>query len=176
MSADYITPEVLALIGAKSEWVEASNPVESSEVRRFCHATMDANPKYWNAAAMPAARYGGAVAPLAMPVHAFRRHASDPEDPLDAMSDPDFDGVSRTRRVGLPKVPVPLPGILNGGYEYEFYSHALIGERVLRRSSYRDIYQKDGKSGPLVFVVIEDEYVTQDGRPLLKAATTTIMR
>lgn len=175
MSVDYITSEVLALIGTKTEWVEASDPVQSSEVRRFCHAVMDSNPKYWNAA-MSASRYGGPVAPLAMPVHAFRRRADDPNDPLDAMSDPDFDGVSRARRVGLPEIPVPLPGILNGGYEYEFYGHALIGDRILRRSGYRDIYQKDGKSGPLVFVVVEDEYVTQDGRPLLKATSTTIMR
>ena len=31
---------------------------------------------------------------------------------------------------GLPKVPIPLAGILNGGYEYEFYSYARLGEII----------------------------------------------
>jgi hypothetical protein len=70
---------------------------------------------------------------------------------------------------------MPLSGILNGGYEYEFYSYARVGDRILCRSAYRDIYQREGKSGPLVFVVIEDEYKTSDGRPLLKSVNITIM-
>jgi len=69
-----------------------------------------------------------------------------------------------------------LAGILNGGYEYEFCSYAKVGERIRCRSAYRDIYQRQGKSGPMVFVVIEDEYVAGDGRLLLKSINTQIMR
>jgi hypothetical protein len=43
MQPDYITEEVRALIGARSEWAEACHPVENSEVRRFFQATMDCN-------------------------------------------------------------------------------------------------------------------------------------
>jgi hydroxyacyl-ACP dehydratase HTD2-like protein with hotdog domain len=78
--------------------------------------------------------------------------------------------------MGLPKLPIPLLRVLNGGYEYEFYSHAKLGDRILRRSTYKDIFQREGKAGTLVFVVIEDEYATQEGRSLLKAASTTILR
>ncbi|MFI4987587.1 MAG: MaoC family dehydratase N-terminal domain-containing protein, partial [Alphaproteobacteria bacterium] len=60
--------------------------------------------------------------------------------------------------------------------EYEFYSYPQVGERVVCRSRYRDIYQREGKTGPLVFVVIEDEYATKDGRPLLKSINAQIMR
>ena len=109
-------------------------------------------------------------------MHAFRRRPEEVADPFDNRSDPEFDGTGRYMRPGLPKVPVPLAGILNGGYEYEFYSYAKVGERIRCRSVYRDIYQRQGKSGPMVMVVIEDEYAASDGRLLLKSINTQIMR
>ncbi len=106
----------------------------------------------------------------------FRHPLSDPADPLDRPGDADFDGVARHLRSDLPPVPIALPRVVNGGYDHEFYSHVRIGERVLRRTRYRDIYQREGKSGPMVFVVIEDEYRTADGRPLQRSSNTQIMR
>jgi hypothetical protein len=176
MSTNYITDEVRAIIGARSDWFEACHPVQEGEVRRFFQATMDPKPRYWDEKWAAASRYGKPVAPPAFAVHAFRRKPDDLHDPLDSMGDPDFDGVSRAMRPGLPNVPVPLSGILNGGYEYEFYSYAKVGERIRCRSTYRDIYQRDGKSGPMVFVLVEDEYATADGRPLLKSMNINIMR
>jgi hypothetical protein len=176
MSHNYITDEVRAIIGAQSEWIEACHPVQESEIRRFFQATMDYKPRYWDPKWAAESRYGKPVAPPAFAVHAFRRPEQDSHDPLDSMDDPDFDGVSRAMRAGLPKVPVALSGILNGGYEYEFYSYPVVSERIRCRSTYRDIYQREGKSGPMVFVLVEDEYVTGDGRPLLKSINTNIMR
>lgn|GEM_PF-5823446 len=43
-------------------------------------------------------------------------------------------------------------------------------------STYRDIYQRDGRSGPMVFVVIEDTYRTVGGELLLRVANTNILR
>jgi MaoC dehydratase-like protein len=176
LPADYITAEVRALIGQQSPWIEACHPVEASEVRRFFQAIMDQHPRYWDEAYASRSRTGGTVAPPAFPVHAFRRPPNALDDPLDNRSDPEFDGTGRFMRQGLPKVPVPLSGILNGGYEYEFFSYARVGERILARSTYRDIYQRQGKSGPMVLVVIEDEYRTSSERPLLRAINTQIMR
>jgi hypothetical protein len=51
-----------------------------------------------------------------------------------------------------------------------------VGERIVVRSRYQDIYQRDGRSGTMVFVVVEDEYATADGRPLLRSLNTNIMR
>jgi len=176
MSKNYITAEVKAIIGAQSEWVEACHPVQESEIRRFFQATMDPHPRYWDAKWAAESRYGKPVAPPAFAVHAFRRPADAMVDPLDLMDDPDFDGVSRALRPWLPKVPVPLPGILNGGYEYEFYSYAKVGERIVSRSRYKDIFQREGKSGPMVMVLVEDEFTTSDGRPLLTSTNNNIMR
>jgi hypothetical protein len=176
MPVDYITQEVRSIIGKASAWIEASHPVETSEVRRFFQATMDPDRRYWDTVNAGKSRYGATVAPLGFPVHAFRRPPEEVADPFDNRSDPEFDGTGRYMRLGLPKVPVPLSGVLNGGYEYEFYSYAKVGERIHCRSTYRDIYQRNGKSGTMVFVIIEDEYATADGRPLLKSLNTQIMR
>src|ERR1019366_7948632 len=123
MSHNYITDEVRTIIGAQSNWVDAPHPVQESEIRRFFHATMDPKPRYWDEKWAAGSRYGKPVAPPAFAVHAFRRSQEDTRDPLDLMDDPDFDGVSRAMRPGLPNVPVALSGILNGGYEYEFYTY-----------------------------------------------------
>jgi hydroxyacyl-ACP dehydratase HTD2-like protein with hotdog domain len=176
MTVDHITPEVRGIIGPWSEWIEAGHPLESSELRRFHQATMDPARRYWDEAYAESSRYAGIVAPPALPVHAFRRPAASLEDPFDNRADPEFDGSGRFMRPGLPKVPVPLAGILNGGYEYEFYSYARLGDTIRCRSRYKDIVQKTSKAGPMVLVVIEDEYATGDGRPLLKSINTQIMR
>lgn len=175
MSRDYITDDVLRIIGTRSDWVEACHAVEESEVRRFVQATMNPDPVHRDAARAAASRYGRPVAPPAFPYHAFRRPPDDMVDPLDRMQDPDFDGVSRTMRPGLPPVPVPLPGILNGGFAYEFYRYVHIGERILCRSRYQDIYQREGRSGVLVFVLVHDEYATGDEQPLLAVTNTVIL-
>lgn len=173
---EYITDAVRAVIGARSPWIEAGHLVETSEVRRFFQAIMDPNRRYWDAAYAAETRYGTPVAPPGFPVHAFRRRAEEIDDPFDSRSDPEYDGSGRYMRPGLPKVPVPLSGILNGGYEYEFCSYAKVGERIRCRSTYRDIYQRQGKTGPMVMVVIEDEYAAGGDRLLLKSVNTQIMR
>ncbi len=174
MSINYITDEVRAVIGAETERVEATHPVEASEVRRFHHATIDPSPRYWDAEWAAGSRYGGVVAPPAFPTHAFRRKPDSP-DPLDAMDEPDFDGVSRSFN-GLPKVNVPLPRLVNGGYEYELYRYARLGETVFRKSRYKDITQREGRTGPMVLIIIEEIYTTEAGELLLKSTNTQILR
>jgi hypothetical protein len=170
---DYITPEVKALIGAEASPVEACLPVEGSEIRRFHQALVDDAPRHRDPAA--AIRYGGTVAPTGFPVHAFRRPKADP-DPLDAMEQPDHDGVDRRLRPGLPEVLVPLKRLMNGGYEYELYRHARPGERIVLRSRYADIYQRNGRTGPIVFAVIDGTYDTGRGEMLLRSINTMSLR
>lgn len=172
---NYITAEVRKLVGARSDWTEAYHEVQSSELRRFFQATMDAHPRYWNEEWIEKSRYSRPVAPPAFAVHSFRAEPGLP-DPLGAMDDPEFDGVSRAMRPGLPALPIPLSGILNGGYEYQFFSYAEVGERIKFRSSYKDIVQRTGRSGEMVLITIFDEYQTTTGRPLLNVNNTMIMR
>ncbi|MBR0667213.1 MaoC family dehydratase [Roseomonas hellenica] len=172
---ELISDAARALIGTRSDWAEACHPVEASEARRFFQAIMDDSPRYRSEAA--GSRYGGPVAPPGFPVHAFRRPASDATDPLEGRGDPEFDGSSRLLRHHLPRLPIALEGVLNGGYEYEFFSYARVGERIFSRSTYRDLRQREGRSGPMVLVIIEDEYAAgTELRPLLRSIATTIIR
>lgn len=171
---DLVTAEARALIGVQSDWVPATHPVEPSELRRFIHATMDGNARH-----LPGGepRYGGQVAPQGYPAHAYRRAAADATDPLEGHGDPEFDGKTRILRWHLPRMPIPLSGVLNGGYEYEFFSLARVGETIWCRSRYRDVQQKQGRSGAMVIVTIDDEYAAGDERrPLFRSTTNLIIR
>jgi hydroxyacyl-ACP dehydratase HTD2-like protein with hotdog domain len=173
---DYITSDVKALIGVEGPLEETAHPVEASEVRRFQHACLDTSPRHWNADYAARSRYKGLVAPPTFPVFAFRRHFDTP-DPLDAMQDnPDHDGHGIKAFRNLPPPPIPLRRILNGGYKYCFYRFAGLGERIFRKSRYRDIYQKNGRSGPMVLLVIDDIYLGGDKTPLLLSTQTIILR
>lgn len=174
--ANYITDQVKQLIGRETDWVEACDPVEQGAIRRFHQAVMDDDPIFWSQAEAAATRYRGIVAPPLFPLHAFRRPPGTP-DPLSRVAgDPDFDGVTRDFGLGLPPVPVPLPRLLNGGNQVEVYQLARLGDRVRAKSKYVDIYQKDGKSGVLVFILVETVYANQKGEPLMKALQTHILR
>lgn len=172
---DLVTDAARGLIGVQSGWVETTHPVEASELRRFMHATLDSSPRHRPGYVGP--RHDGPVAPLGFPVHAFRRPAEQDWDPLEGHGDPEFDGHSRLIRQHLPRMPVPLSGVLNGGYEYEFFSHARLGERIFCRSAYRGVIQRQGRSGPMVIVTVDDEFAAgEERRPLLRCTTNLILR
>jgi len=84
--------------------------------------------------------------------------------------------VTRDYGLGLPPLPLDLPRLLNGGNQVEVLGLARHGDRLSAKSRYVDIYQKEGKSGPLVFVLVETLYRNQDGRLLLKALQTHVLR
>ncbi len=173
---NYITDDVKALIGCESEWVEACDVVERGQIRRHAQAIMDGDRAYWDDDYAARTKAGEVVAPPLFPLHALRV----PPGILDAFAreatDPDFDGAIRDMVRGLPPVPIPLTGELNGGSEIEILQHAKVGDRIRVRSKYLDIYQKEGRSGPLIFVLIERTYANQNGDILIKAVQTRIVR
>lgn len=172
---DYITPEVKAVIGAQGV-VTAWDEIEAGAIRRFIQAIMDPDPIYWDKD-MASDRYGGVVAPPMYPVHAFRTPPSAP-DPLDeAIKNPRHHGASSfMARQGLPDPPIPLKGVLNGGSDVEFFALAQVGDRLTLRSTIEDIYQKNGRSGALIFVRIRLEISNQKGELLLINRQTSIYR
>ncbi len=175
-TTNYITDKVKALIGYETEWMEAYDQVETGAMRRHIHASMDEDPVYWNEEIAARTRYKGIVAPPMFPLHAFRRPSGTP-DPLDRVSkDFDYDCASRDFGLGLAPVPIPLPRIMNGGNRVEVYQLARPGERIRAKSKYLDIYQKEGRSGVLVFVIFETLFCNQKGEKLLKAIQTLILR
>ena len=175
-SMSYVTDEVKALIGRESPWLDACDEVERGAIRRFHQAVMDDDPIFWKDQYAVETRYGSVVAPPLFPLHAFRRPSGTP-DPLGQVAeDPDYDGVSRDFGLGLPLARLPLPRLLNGGIQVEIYQLARPEERIRSKSKYLDIYQKEGRSGDLVFVLVETIYANEKDETLLKCVQTHILR
>lgn len=59
--------------------------------------------------------------------------------------------------------PVPLPRRMWAGGRIETLSPLREGDRVTRHSSIGDIVYKEGRSGPLCFVAVHHDYVTERG-------------
>lgn len=59
--------------------------------------------------------------------------------------------------------PVPLPRRMFAGGRYWFHRPLKVGETVARHSSIVDVTRKDGRSGPLVFVLVRHEISGADG-------------
>jgi len=174
-AAPILTADVLALVGVCGPVLTAPAPLAEDTLRRFCQAAMETDPIHFDADAARAAGYPGLVAPPLYPLHAFPRWPGTP-DPFDALAgDPDWDGIELVED-GLPPLEIGLERLLNGGVEAEIYGLAELGETIACQSRYADIHDRAGRSGPMVFVVVETDYRTTDGRPLLRVRTTMIVR
>jgi hypothetical protein len=169
-----LTDEIRRYIGVKSETLLACDTVETGAVRRYAQAIMDDDPDYV-AGATPA-RFGGPIAPPLYPSFMFRRPLGTPDALTDRAGDPDFDGLVPAAGDGLPELPLHGRALLNAGSEIEFFRYARHGESVIQRSTYADIYERQSKNGPMLFVVTETEYLTQDGELLMRARKTAIRR
>ncbi|MER2533716.1 MAG: MaoC family dehydratase N-terminal domain-containing protein [Rhizobiaceae bacterium] len=168
-----LTDEIRFYVGKQSERVFACDPVEKGAVRRFAQAIMDEQPKY---GAEGIDEGGQSLAPPLFPPFMFRRPLGT-EDPISKRAeDPDFDGLTLSVNTGLPDLPLPGLALLNGGAEIEFYRHARHGEWVSQRSRYSDIYERESKKGPMLFVVTETDYETRGGDLLVRVRQVNIRR
>lgn len=59
--------------------------------------------------------------------------------------------------------PVPFPRRMWAAGHLHFHGTFLVGDRVVRRSRIGDISFKEGRSGPLCFVVVHHDYTTERG-------------
>jgi hydroxyacyl-ACP dehydratase HTD2-like protein with hotdog domain len=135
---------------------------------------MDDDPLY--GADDPESRFGSSIAPPLYPMTLFRR-ALGSTDPVQAnAANPDFDGAASAQQ-GLPIIE-PLRGwsLMNGGSEIELYRYAHHGERVKVQSSYVDIVEKQGRTGPMILVTQENIYRTESDELLLRVVRTHIWK
>jgi 3-methylfumaryl-CoA hydratase len=59
--------------------------------------------------------------------------------------------------------PVPLPRRMWAGGRFEFRQPLRVGQCYTRTSRIQDVLQKEGRTGPLVFVVVRHEIKDEDG-------------
>jgi hypothetical protein len=163
---DYITDEVKSYLGRESQWVECTDEVEKGQIRRHFQAIMDPDPCYWDEDYAKKTKFDGIVAPPLFPLHA-QRPVPDNPDPFEGTHlDPDFDGSKRGPVLGLEHPPIPLVRI----------QQTKPGERIFFKSKYVDVFQKDGRTGTMVFLLTETVYKNDKDEILMKGVQTKIMR
>jgi acyl dehydratase len=158
-----ITVEVRAMIGKEGEPI--TGKVYEKEIRRFCYAVGDLNPLYLDKEKAILSKNGGIVAP---PM--FYDVPTIPELPLDALKE---DGLLPPAGYGGPQLTTR---IMAGGKTVEFFKSMRPGDKITSVWKIVDIYEKKGRSGPLLFVIIENKYTNQDDELLLIETVTGISR
>ncbi|MCB1747068.1 MAG: MaoC family dehydratase N-terminal domain-containing protein [Gammaproteobacteria bacterium] len=71
---------------------------------------------------------------------------------------------------------LPLKRVMAGGIRQRYHRPIRAGDRLVIEKSITDIYEKQGSSGPLIFVVYEITVKTADGELVMQETQTRINR
>jgi acyl dehydratase len=126
-------------IGAGTLEAGAPLVVTAERIASFCATVGEDNPLYVDPVAAQAGRYGGIVAPPAF-VASFR------------YADDVFDQIPALGRGGL-----------LGGIEIELDAPIRPGDSIRVGSSIKEMYEKTGRSGTILFVVVRSTLTNQRG-------------
>ena len=74
----------------------------------------------------------------------------------------------------LPEAEEYGKGWLNGGNRFEYLEPVRAGDRITATSKVADVYEKEGSTGNLLFIIFETEYKNQRGEVCLYARSTII--
>ncbi|MFH1012119.1 MAG: MaoC family dehydratase N-terminal domain-containing protein, partial [bacterium] len=137
--------------------------VTKKDIRRFAQAIGDPNPLYMDEEYASKTRYGKIIAPPLF-CHSFA-----------------FEDVpaEKLRADGSPTeidVPLPVQRAMGGGSEFEVGEPISPGDVITVTRTIMDIYEKQGKSGVLYFVVIDTVYTNQNGKMVAREKATYIQR
>lgn len=164
MATSLLTDEMLGWIGREAEpW---TIEVTALDVKRFAVATDDPNPRYTDAEAARDSRSRGPIAPPLF----YMAPLTEPLPERDLRPD----GLPYAGRLPIP--PTPLPRLMDGGTDIEFFVPIRVGDTLIARSTIVDIYEKQGRSGPLIFVVRETTYTNQYGETVVVEKGSSILR
>jgi len=73
-------------------------------------------------------------------------------------------------------VPIPAKRTVGGASSYEIFQRVKAGDRLIAKSTLKDVFTKQGKSGKLYFVVVETAFYNQNNEPVAKETATYIKR
>ncbi len=147
-----LTPELLANIGKQS--APRREIVTRRDIRKYAIATDNRQRKYLD----------GDVAPPMFHVALFWDVVE-----LDQLTP---DGVSIDTL--LPKFP--LEKAMAGGLDIEYHRPIHPGDWLTSVRTLTDIYEKSGRSGPLIFYEIVMDVTNDDGELVIREKTTRILR
>ncbi len=134
--------------------------VEKGMIRRFAIAIGDPNPLYYDEEFARTTPYGSIVAPPTF-LFEWNHHKHTVIPPGERASI--FSGLERQ------------PRLLRGTNEYEIVQPVRPGDIIKSKSRIMEVYEKQGRSGQLVFMVCETNYFNQKDEPLAKSKDTYIL-
>ncbi len=132
--------------------------VEKGAIARFAEAVGDPNPLYRDVEYAGKSRYCSIIAPpgfFGWPVKGG--------EPLDDLGDL----VSHLSEAGYGR-------ILDGGIEWEFFKPVRAGDKLAVTSLVKNIVERSGKTGKVLFVFRDTTYTNQNGDVVATARQTTI--
>ncbi|MBA7714367.1 hypothetical protein ES703_123389 [subsurface metagenome] len=147
-----VTEELRNMVGVEAE--PEVFDVEKGHIRRFAEAVGDANPLWQDDEYARKSRYGNIISP------------------------PTFLQDEGTIKFAdnLMEIVNPARGFLNGGMEVECYKPMRPGDVITTRAKLGNLYEKQGKMGEMLFMVVEVSYTNQRGELVAIGRHTFIRR
>jgi len=145
--AEWVDP---ALVGAES--APATYDVEKGHIGRFVDAIGETNPIYTDAEAARAAGYPNIPAP------------------------PTFATAFRVGADLRERMRIDWRRILHGEMKFTYLAPVCVGDAITVTMRIGDLYEKDGKSGKMQFIVQDYDYVNRTGEKVMTAQSVTVYR
>lgn len=147
-----LTADILACIGKAEPPIRVE--VTRRDIRKYAIATGQTAAKYLNGDEAPPLFHFGYCMEI-LELHELRN-----------------DGIAEDRLIP----ELPLKRVMAGSSDTVYQRPLRPGDRLVITRRLKDIYEKEGKTGPLIFVVTEVEVVTETGEPILCETTSLIAR
>lgn len=149
--------EIAKLIG---QTTSTTYELEKGAIARFAEAVGDPNPLYWDEEYAGKSHHGSIIAPPGFFGWPVRRRGEEPSDDLKSL-------VSNLAEAGYSR-------ILDGGIEWDFFQPVRAGDKLTVTSLVKNIVERSGKTGRVLFLFREITYTNQNGETVAAARQTTI--
>ena len=155
-----VPEDVLAMIGVEKV---RQYDVTTRDIKRFAQAIGETNPVHFDEDYAKSTRHGAIVAP---PLFCQMFTYEDvPQDRLPGDGSPvEID------------IPVPAKRTFGGGSSYEIFQWVKAGDKIIAKSTLKDVFIKKGRSGRLYFIVVYTEFSNQKNELVAKETATYIKR
>lgn len=115
--------------------------IEKGAIKKFAKAIDDPNPLWQDEAYAKNTKWGDIIAP------------------------PTFVAFCKT---DMPELNLPLKRLLHGEDEIEYYQPIRPGDTISSVCKVVNIYEKQGKTGPMIFTILETSHTNQKGQLVAK--------
>ena len=148
-----ITDEVREKLG-KEVTEPVTLEIEAGAIRKFCQAVGDTNPLWQDEACAGKSRFGSIIAPPGF-ISQFLF----------------WEGKQRPR---ISVIETTAPRTLAGETDFEYFQLVRPGDRITASTKLVDAYERQGKTGKLLFLVSESTYTNQKGELVATERSTGI--